>query len=157
MALLIPALFIGIPLIEIALFIQLGGAIGLFNTLLCIILTALVGTWLLRHQGLSTARRIQESVEAGRPPMRELFDAGCLLVAGALLLTPGFFTDAVGLALFAPPVRERLRQWLLAWMESSGRIVMEGEFQTAQGRKPGEPGVVDGDFKVVDKTDPDRP
>lgn len=97
--------FIAIPLIEIAVFIEVGGFIGLWWTLAIVVGTAVGGTFILRRQGLSTLHRAQEQMAAGRMPLREVFDGLCLLVAGALLLTPGFVTDLTGALLLMPPVR----------------------------------------------------
>ncbi len=112
MALLLLAAFILVPLIEIGLFIEIGGWLGLWPTLGLIVLTAIVGTALLRQQGLATLRRAQSQLDAGHLPAKELFDGVCLLVGGLLLLTPGFFTDTVGFALLLPPVRAFLRVYL---------------------------------------------
>ena len=106
---LILAAFIAVPLIEIGLFIQVGGAIGLGATLFVVVATAVAGTALLRHQGLGALARLQQSLDRGEAPLEPVFDGFCLLAAGALLLTPGFFTDTVGFALFVPFVRHALR------------------------------------------------
>ena len=108
MAIWILIAFIGVPLIEIALFIQVGGFIGLWPTIAIVIVTAVTGTALIRRQGISTLQRAQQEMEEQRLPLRELFDGVCLLFAGALLLTPGFLTDAVGFALLIPPLRHLL-------------------------------------------------
>lgn len=108
MAIWILLAFVGVPLIEIALFIEVGGFIGLWPTIAIVIATAVVGTALIRHQGLSTLRRAQQEMDANRLPMRELFDGVCLLFAGALLLTPGFMTDTLGFLLLVPPLRRFL-------------------------------------------------
>ena len=100
MGILLLAALIGVPLIEIGLFIEIGGFIGLWPTLALVILTAVVGSWQLRLQGLATLARARQQLDRGQLPARELFDGFCLVIAGALLLTPGFMTDAVGLALF---------------------------------------------------------
>lgn len=110
MGLILLAAFIAVPLIEIAVFIQVGGWIGLWPTLAIVVLTAIAGSGLLRAQGLATARRAREQMDRGTMPARELFDGICLVFAGALLLTPGFVTDIVGLLLFVPPVRDLLRR-----------------------------------------------
>lgn len=112
MPLVILSLFIAVPLIEIAVFIQVGGILGLWPTIALVLLTAVAGTALLRAQGLATLRRAQSSLERGEAPLREVFDGACLLIAGVLLLTPGFVTDAAGLILFLPPVRAGLLGWL---------------------------------------------
>lgn len=112
MALYILLVFIVVPLIEIALFIEIGDWIGLWPTLAAIVLTALAGTALLRIQGLTTLARARAEMDRGELPARELFDAFCLVIAGVLLLVPGFFTDAIGLLLFVPPFRNWLRRIL---------------------------------------------
>ena len=91
MAIFIPLAFIIIPVIEIAVFIHLGGEIGLWNTILLIILTAIMGTWLLRAQGLATLQRAQASLEQQVFPIAEVFDGLCLVIAGVLLLMPSGF------------------------------------------------------------------
>ncbi|MEP4378078.1 MAG: FxsA family protein [Alphaproteobacteria bacterium] len=105
MPILILALFIGIPLIEIYLFIQVGGAIGVWSTIGLVVLTAFIGTALLRQQGMATLARAQAELDQQQLPVRELFDGVCLLIGGLLLLTPGFLTDALGFALLIPPLR----------------------------------------------------
>ena len=97
--------FLMIPLIEIGLFIQVGGAIGLWPTLGIVVLTAVVGTILVRTQGAAALSRLQQSFQTLNDPSEPLAHGAMILVAGVLLLTPGFFTDAVGFALLAPPVR----------------------------------------------------
>ena len=83
-------LFIAVPIVEISVFIQVGDVIGLWPTIAIVILTALMGTAMLRQQGLSTLMRAQSAMNEGRLPATELFDGLCLVIAGAFLLTPGF-------------------------------------------------------------------
>ena len=90
-------LLLVVPIVEIALFIKVGGLIGVWPTIGIVIATALAGAALLRRQGLATLRSARASLADNRFPIDEVFDGLCLAVAGALLLTPGFFTDAVGL------------------------------------------------------------
>ncbi|MGR3395344.1 MULTISPECIES: FxsA family protein [Paracoccaceae] len=97
--------FLAVPLIEIGLFIQVGGLIGLWPTLLIVVLTAIAGTALVRGQGLQAIARLKRSMNEFSDPSRPLADGAMILFAGALLLTPGFFTDAVGFALLIPAVR----------------------------------------------------
>lgn len=106
-------LFLIIPAIEIALFIQIGGAIGVIPTLLLIVITAVLGVTLLRMQGLRTLVRVQESLDRGEIPAIELIEGMMLLISGAFLLTPGFFTDAVGFAVLVPAIRRSVALWLL--------------------------------------------
>jgi len=153
MGLLILLAMIGVPIIEIAVFIKVGGWIGLAPTIVTVVLTALVGTALLRQQGFATLMRVRESLAAGRLPMAEMFDGLCLLVAGALLLTPGFVTDAVGFLLFVPPVRAAVRRWLTAYLLSSGRVHVRAEGPMAGGdpsRPAGGPPVIEGEYEELD-------
>ncbi|GEO80873.1 FxsA family protein [Pararhodospirillum oryzae] len=106
------ALFIGFPVIEIALFIKVGGAIGVVPTLALVVLAAVAGSAVVRHQGLSTLNKAQEAVNAGILPVKELFDGVCILIAGFLLVLPGFFSDILAVLLLIAPVRDALRGWL---------------------------------------------
>ena len=101
-------LFVAIPIIEIALFIEVGGWLGLWPTLAIVILTAFLGTLMLRRQGLQALANLQGRMAAGENPGQLLADGALILVAGVLLLTPGFFTDAVGFLLLVPGVRSRV-------------------------------------------------
>jgi UPF0716 protein FxsA len=105
LGLILFAALVAVPLAEIALFVELGGRIGLWPTLALIVLTALVGAWMLRWQGFATLARARRQLAEGALPVAEVFEGLCLLVAGALLLTPGFLTDAVGALLLLRPVR----------------------------------------------------
>ncbi|MEJ6396606.1 FxsA family protein [Yoonia sp. 208BN28-4] len=97
--------FVAVPLIEIALFIQIGGAIGLWPTLAIVLITAIAGSWLVRSQGARELANMRSSFSELRDPTEPLANGAMILFAGALLLTPGFFTDIVGFALLLPPVR----------------------------------------------------
>lgn len=107
-------LFVAVPLIEIALFIQVGGAIGLWPTLAIVVATAIGGTWLMRQQGLQALSNIRRSLGEMTDPSEPLAHGAMILVAGAMLLTPGFFTDSVGFLLLVPGVRTRVFKWLRA-------------------------------------------
>jgi UPF0716 protein FxsA len=101
-------LFVIVPLLEIYLFITVGQLIGTIPTLLIVILTAIIGTYLLHTQGLATIQKAQQMLHQGQIPTDPLLEGLFLLVGGALLLTPGFFTDALGLICLIPYSR-----WLL--------------------------------------------
>jgi UPF0716 protein FxsA len=103
--------FLAVPLIEIALFIQIGGAIGLGLTLLIVIVTAVIGTYLVRNQGLQAIAEVKSSFNQMQDPSEALAHGAMILFAGALLLTPGFFTDAVGFSLLVPAVRLAVFRW----------------------------------------------
>ena len=97
--------FLAVPLIEITLFIKIGGLIGLGWTLVTVVATAILGTWLVRTQGLLALSQLRSSFSELRDPTEPLVHGAMILFSGALLLTPGFFTDAVGFALLVPAVR----------------------------------------------------
>ncbi|MBT3305144.1 MAG: FxsA family protein [Alphaproteobacteria bacterium] len=142
MGAIIFAAFVGVPIIEITLFIEVGGRIGLGPTVGVVILTAMAGTALLRHQGLATLKKAQASLQQNLFPMDEVFDGLCLVVAGALLLTPGFFTDAIGLSLFVPPFRAILRRRGAAFLtEREGVEVHTSGFSSDS--------VIDGEFEDI--------
>jgi UPF0716 protein FxsA len=144
--------FIGVPLVEIAVFIEIGGILGLWPTLGVVIGTAIVGTTLLRHQGMATLGRARSILEAGRIPMAEVFDGVCLLLAGALLLTPGFVTDLAGLLLFVPALRSALRLALARHLTASGRTGARADGFAGHGDR-GDATVIEGEFEVVDRDD----
>ena len=98
-------LFILIPIIEIWLLIEVGSLIGAFHTVGLVLLTAFIGVILLKQQGERTLSSARSRLNRGQIPGREMVDGLFLGVAGALLLTPGFVTDAIGFLLFVPPVR----------------------------------------------------
>lgn len=100
------AIFVAVPIVEIALFIQVGGLIGLWPTLAIVVATAALGTVLVRRQGLAALRRVQASLTELRDPTRPLAHGAMILAAGLLLLTPGFFTDTLGLLLLVPRIRD---------------------------------------------------
>ncbi len=128
------ALFLVVPLVEIYVLIQIGSQVGALPTVALCVGTALAGAALLRTQGLSTLLRVQKMVEAGELPAVEVLEGAVLLVSGALLLTPGFVTDAIGFACLVPPLR---RAAVLRWLER--RVV--------GGAARGEGSVIDGEYE----------
>lgn len=148
--------FLLVPIVEIALFIQVGGAIGLWPTLLVVVLTAVIGTWLMRTQGRMALASLQRSFSELNDPTEPLANGAMILLAGALLLTPGFFTDAVGFLLLTPAVRHAVFRYL------RDRVVIS-RFQ--MGQRPGgqtrgahnpHGDIIDGEYSEV-TPDPDRP
>ena len=109
MLLVLFLIFVVTPIVELAVIVQVAGSTGVMNTIGLLVLVSLVGAWLVRREGLGILRRAQAELAKGRMPGRELVDGLLVLLAGALMLTPGFVTDAVGLALLFPPVRAVLR------------------------------------------------
>jgi UPF0716 protein FxsA len=106
------AVFMIIPLIEIAFFVVIGNAIGLWPTLAGVLVTAVAGSLVLRYQGLALLNEIRGTVARGALPARALADAMMVGVAGILLLTPGYFTDLLGILLLIPPVRTAIYAFL---------------------------------------------
>lgn len=123
---------IAVPLVEIYLLISVGRVIGAGTTIAVVILTAVAGAWLLRIQGLSTLMKIQQSTAAGKLPAQELIEGLILLITGALLLTPGFFTDAIGFALLVPPIRAWCARRLLASGIYQAQVRVSQRYGTAQ-------------------------
>jgi UPF0716 protein FxsA len=119
------ALFVlALPIVEIAVFILVGGKIGLLWTIALVILSAAAGSLLLRIQGFGALNRIRAELDAGRDPGRELAHGAMIMLAAVLLLIPGFVTDVFGLLLFIPPVRDAV------WRFLKRRVVVSGSFST---------------------------
>ena len=137
--------FLAVPLIEIALFIQIGGAIGLGWTLLIVVITAVLGTYLVRQQGLQALRQVQNSFNQLQDPSEALAHGAMILFSGALLLTPGFFTDAVGFALLVPAVRLAVFHWARKRIKVA-QFTVHAQGQT---RHPGSSDIIDGEYTEV--------
>jgi UPF0716 protein FxsA len=126
-------IFILIPALEIYLFIEVGGYVGALTTVLLIMLTAIIGVWMLRIQGMSTLMRFQENLQRGQLPAMELAEGVVLVACGAFLITPGFFTDAVGFSLLMPTIRRGLIRLFVATRAPSGMRQEEPVERTADG------------------------
>ena len=132
---LIGFLFLAVPILEIYLLIQVGEVIGAGWTILLVVLTAVIGVWLLRIQGLSTLSRAQQKLQENELPAREILEGMALVVAGAFLLTPGFFTDTVGFLLLFPPTRIALVSLVASRMVVSATTI---HGQTVSRREDGD-------------------
>ena len=141
--------FVSVPLIEIALFIQVGGAIGLWPTLAVVIITAMIGTFLVRNQGALAMGNLQKSFSELNDPTEPLAHGAMILIAGALLLTPGFFTDAIGFALLMPPVRAGVLKYLRSRVKVQSFSMGATHGHPSSQRDHG-PGVIDGEFTEVE-------
>jgi UPF0716 protein FxsA len=135
-------LFVVIPVIEIYIFLLVGGWIGAGWTALACLATAFLGGWMVRAQGMETFRQGQTNLQRGVLPVRELFHGFCLIVAGALLLTPGFMTDLFGLLLLMPIFRKLIQDMLQKYPY----------FQTKYGRRARDDGVIEGEYETVKPT-----
>lgn len=138
-------IFVAVPMIEIGLFIQVGGFLGLWPTLAIVVLTALVGTTLMRAQGVAALQKVQSTLETEQNPAGPIADGAFILVAGVLLLTPGFFTDSIGLALLVPKIREVLFTVLGKQIKARAQAHAQ-QTQTQYASDT----VLDGDFEVVE-------
>jgi UPF0716 protein FxsA len=137
-------IFIAVPVLEIYLLIQVGSIFGALTTALLVVATAIIGAWLLRLQGFSTWQRVQQSMNQGELPAIEMIEGLILLVSGALLLTPGFFTDAIGFFCLIPPFRTRLALSVFKNGAFRNSVPMHG---SGVPRDQSEPGVIEGEFK----------
>jgi len=152
-----------LPIAEIAMFIEVGDWIGAWPTVGLVVLSAVLGSVLVRRQGLTAMKRAQEAAERGEFPVGAVFEGFCIVVAGVLLIIPGFLSDIVGLLLFVPPVRNALGRWLFERLRGSGSFQVwtnaggmgtgpMGTGPTGAGG-PGpyrpQPGVIDADYRDV--------
>lgn len=144
-------LFLAVPLIEIGLFIKVGGLIGLWPTLGIVILTAVLGTALVRSQGAQALNQLRRSFEDLRDPSEPLAHGAMILLSGALLLTPGFFTDACGLLLLIPAVRKAIIKHF------KSRVTVESFHYGMYEPRERNDEVVDGDVIDADYEDITKP
>jgi UPF0716 protein FxsA len=125
------ALFTVVPIIEVYLLITMGGLIGSLPTVLLLLGISIAGAWLVRTQGFLILRRVQEELANGRMPTAEVLDGALVLVGGVLLVTPGFFTDALGLLFLVPISRSLLKQGVRRWLErrlARGGVIVVRDF-----------------------------
>ncbi len=142
--------FIAVPLIEITLFIQVGGLIGLFPTLAIVLVTAVLGTYLVRTQGAMALGQLRNSFSDMRDPTEPLVHGAMIVFAGALLLTPGFFTDAVGFALLIPGVRQAAFQAIRARVN----VQTFGANGPAPQRPDPRGDIIDGEYEEIPENEP---
>ncbi|WP_102223918.1 FxsA family protein [Acidimangrovimonas sediminis] len=154
------ALFIVVPLIEITLFIKIGGWLTLWPTLAIVVGSAVLGTWLVRQQGAQALADLRRSMQELTDPTEPLAHGALILLAGALLITPGFLTDTIGILLLIPPVRRALMRWVGRHARVQ-RVQMGGQAggfgpdfgpgpRHGAGPRDGDDTVIDGDFTEVD-------
>ena len=141
--------FIIVPIAEIALLVHVGGLIGTWQTIGLVVLTAAIGTALFRAQGFRVLMRAQDILGQGGFPAKELFDGICILVAGVLLLTPGFVTDTLGLALLVPGLRIWIGRVLWHTVRRSGHFEMHvgGSFHGTGSHASGDD-IIEGEYST---------
>jgi UPF0716 protein FxsA len=154
MRLLLILLFIVVPIAELAVIIQVGGLIGVWPTIAILIADSVLGSVLMRSQGRVSWRRFNLAVQEGRPPAREVADGALIIFGGALLLTPGFLTDILGIALLLPPTRAIVRRVLVRTV--ARRMASSvASFTVRAGAPPRSPRTYDVDGTATD-VDPER-
>ena len=138
-------IFILIPLAEVYAFINVGEEIGVFKTLILCVITAVIGGSLVKIQGVGTLLKARERFISGNLPLEELFDGLCLVIAGALLLTPGFVTDTIGFILLVPAFRKTLRPLVMKYGNFEASM---GGMQNTQPRNSSDD-IIEGDYEDV--------
>ena len=134
------------PILELYLLIEIGSVIGAPWTILAVLATAMIGAALIRRQGMGVLREAQASMNRQELPLKQLFDGFFLLIAGAMLLTPGFFTDTIGFILLVPPLRALIGWRIWQYMQTHGRA------HFSMGRS-----TVEGTYRDVSDQDDDDP
>lgn len=161
MWLLLP--FVILPIIEIALFIQVGGAIGVLPTIGLVLLSAVVGMAVMRNRGVAAAMSIERAMQEFRDPAKPMAHGALVMLAGSLMIVPGLFTSALGLLLLIPAVRELVLRWMGRRARAAGaQFSYRAEAEFGSDIPPGaarrgwrEDGVIDGEYSVQD--DPPAP
>ena len=150
MSLLILLFIIFTPIIEIIVFLEAGARIGLWPTVSFVIVTAMIGSVLLRYQGLSTLFSVRESMNAGKLPINELFNGFCLFAAGAFLIIPGFITDGLGLVLLLPIFRSILKKFIGKRLKApeSLNLYAQSGFEQEIDQTPS-PDIIDGEYHEI--------
>lgn len=124
-------LFLLVPALEIYLLLKVGSLMGAVPTVAMLVAISLAGAWLVRHQGFMILRRIQTELAQGRLPAAELLDGALILIGGVLLLTPGFFTDFLGIFFLFPPSRILIKRLMGRWLQrrlSRGSFIIRHRF-----------------------------
>lgn len=124
MPLILFGLFVIIPVLEIATFIQVGSLVGLPMTLLGILFTAVLGAFLVRQQGFKALNDAKENLAHQKSPAEQMIHGVFILISGLLLLTPGFLTDAIGFLFLVPPLRLVIAKNIWSWMKANGSFTM---------------------------------
>jgi UPF0716 protein FxsA len=139
------AFFLIVPFIEITLLMQVGSIIGVFPTIFMVVFTAVLGAWMLRRQGFATWQRFQTNLQQGQIPAYEMIEGPILLVGGALLLTPGFFTDILGFACLIPSLRRKIAQYVI-----EHHLLAAQSSEIFKQRSSFSNGAIEGEFKKED-------
>jgi UPF0716 protein FxsA len=129
--------FLLMPVVEIAVIIQVGQLIGAAWTIALLLAVSVLGAWLVKREGRRAWLELRTAIDSGQPPGRELTDAALILIGGTLLLTPGFVTDAFGIVLILPMTRPLVRRFVQAWLaKRATTYVIGGAGSRGTGRRP---------------------
>lgn len=145
--------FVLLPILEIALFVQIGGEIGVAATILWVLTSAVIGVWVMRRQGAAAMADLQRAVHEFRDPGQPIAHGALIMLGGGLLVLPGFFTDALGILLLIPPVRSLL----LRTLGRRVRVTTAGFGTGRHGTPPGRATVIDAEYVVMEETSDDLP
>src|SRR5262245_55790176 len=158
MALLLFVIFIVAPLVELAVIVKVATVIGVLNAIGLLLLFTLVGAWLTKHEGVGVLRRIQAAIDRGELPSKEVADGGLILLAGALMIAPGFISGALALFLLFPPTRALIRGPVMALAARQGSVTIVSRFGGGRWVGDGGPPPGAGEIWDVDSwEDPPRP
>lgn len=141
-------LFVTVPLLELVLLVQVGRWVGLLPTVALVVVTGILGAALARHEGLKTLARFRAALDAGRLPHREIVEGLLILIAGAVLLTPGLLTDAAGFLLLVPAVRTAVGRRMLESLKA--RVVVVTPASPEGPRERRDPDAIDVEYEVRD-------
>ena len=140
-------LFIGIPIVEVILFITIGKYIGLWNTIFIIIITGVIGAVLVKSQGISILNRALEEIKLNKIPILSIFEGISIFIAGAILLTPGFLTDTIGCILLIPKTRNLIVSYVTSYLKK--RTIYKEKTTYYSNKKNGENKTFEGKFEEV--------
>lgn len=146
--------FILVPIIEIYVLVSVGTEIGAFNTILAVIITAVIGTVLLRQQGVQTLAKVQRSMQRGIPPAVELLEGALLLIGGVLLLTPGFITDLLGFSFLIPQSRHFLAARVLKSVVLTAHSDRSNPVRGPQDKTRGH--IIEGEYRQEQEDEPSQ-
>jgi UPF0716 protein FxsA len=148
MFLLVVAILVGLPILEIYVIVRVGEEIGLLWTVVLLVASSMIGVRLVRAQGRAVLRNFQAAIQAGRPPAREALDGALVFVGGVLLIAPGFITDVIGATLLLPPTRSVVRRLIVR--HYAGRLVGYMAGPAGRRRPSARPEDVDGTAVDID-------
>lgn len=151
------ALFIIVPAVELILLIKIGSKIGPLPTIALILVTGFLGAFLTKLQGALALANFRKAIFEGRIPKDEVLDGVMILVAGAVLLTPGFLTDAFGFLLLLPSFRKPVGKWIGRWVQKNVKVVSfdpRGPTGGPSGKATPDDGVIEAEAEIVDEKSP---